>query len=180
MHVTIKRVDVIPLLMVYLLLQESLLKLLQLKNYLWPNKRPKRRRFPLLTDTCRSLSLLPSLQPPTTFTSPAGGKKENTGQIAKQFPPFDSVSREMRQEVNYSSRPPVTGRRLVESATPWSQIGVWSCIFWPNIVHISSQRLIHNQLLGPSLLSTPQRPSQENEFSMPWSYLIARHFEFRS
>lgn len=52
------------------------------------------------------------------------GEKENTSQIAEQFPLFDSVSSEMRQEVDHSSRPPVTGARGMESATPWSQISV--------------------------------------------------------
>lgn len=46
MHVTIKWVDVIPLRMVYLLLKS--LKLLQPKNNLWPNKRLRHGRFPLL------------------------------------------------------------------------------------------------------------------------------------
>lgn len=133
------------------------LKLLKPKNNLWPNKRLRHRRFPLFKRRCGSRSLLLSLQPVTTFAFPAGGKKKTSARLQNNFPAL-------------ILRPEKWDRKLtIPSDHQWLADDWWSryplvldqhlsSIFWSR----RSQKQILGQLLGPSLLSTPQRLNQEN------------------
>lgn len=83
MHVTIRRVDVIPpLRMVYLLLEQSL-EIAATKKQFVAWQETEAEKVSSLWRRYTSRSLLQSLQPATTSAFPARGEKENTGQIAE-------------------------------------------------------------------------------------------------
>lgn len=117
------------------------------------------------------------MEPAKTFTFPAGGKKKTPARLQNNFPLWFCIQRNDTGSWLFLQ---TTDDWQTSEGVPYPLVSDQHLIsiFLSHFVHINSKTLIQVQLLWPSQLSTPQRLSQENEFSMPQSYLIARHSDF--